>query len=79
MRRRQDIPGDDINCGYTDYTGAAKSYCQIDGDLTEMAYACDANKNCKAFTSNDSLYSGFLKSAAGPTTYREGYITFVKR
>jgi hypothetical protein len=49
----------------------------------EAAAACDAKPDCKAFSrktqwSGGSWGDGLLKTAAGPTTYQEGAVTFIK-
>lgn len=49
---------------------------------SDTAAECSGNHGCKAFTlvvpdSRDSA-DGYLKSAAGPTTYAEGTFVFIK-
>jgi hypothetical protein len=49
----------------------------------EAAAACDANPDCKAFSRSTPGSGGtggdaLLKTAAGPTTYQEGAVTFIK-
>jgi hypothetical protein len=57
--------------------GKALSFCEISGNLIDVAAACTANPSCKAFTTTSS-YAGYLKAAAGPTSYAEGVITYQK-
>lgn len=57
--------------------GQSLPYCQVQGSPFEVAAACAANPECKAFTTTTS-YGGYLKNAAGPTTYTEGAVTYVK-
>jgi hypothetical protein len=49
----------------------------VQGQLNEVASACSANPNCKAFTTT-STSGGYLKTSASPLTYREGTVTYVK-
>lgn len=57
--------------------GKLVPYCQVQGNLNDVAAACSANGNCKAFTTTSSG-GGYLKTAAGPTSYAEGVITYKK-
>lgn len=57
--------------------GQALSYCEVQGQLNEVASACSANPNCKAFTTTTSS-GGYLKTSASPLAYREGTVTYVK-
>ncbi|KAF6258043.1 hypothetical protein COO60DRAFT_1460836 [Scenedesmus sp. NREL 46B-D3] len=66
---RADITGSDVDCGQ----GGAR--CRICGDINAITSSCSSNAACVAFTFDGSC--GFLKSATGPTAYREGYTTFV--
>jgi hypothetical protein len=58
--------------------GKRLSYCEVSGSLNDVAAACSANPTCKAFTTTSSSSGGYLKTAAGPTTYTEGTVTYVK-
>lgn len=77
VQRRADVSGKDVQCQGKDYQGKAVPYCQVQGNLNDVAAACSANPNCKAFTTTSSG-GGFLKTAAGPTSYAEGIITYKK-
>jgi hypothetical protein len=76
--RRANIPGNDIDCNYRDYEGHPQPYCRVDGDVTDAAAACDANTECAAFDLEGGS-TGYLKKAAGPTQYTEGFSTYKKR
>jgi hypothetical protein len=52
-------------------------YCEVSGYPVEVAAACNANPNCKAFTTTSSS-GGRLKTSAGPTAYTEGAVTYIK-
>lgn len=59
--------------------GQRLSYCEVSGSQNEVASACSANPACKSFTTvKDRGYVGFLKKTAGPTTYTEGAVTYIK-
>jgi hypothetical protein len=76
--RRASIPGHDIDCNYRDYEGNLQPYCRINGDVTDAAAACDSNAGCTAFDLEGGS-TGYLKNAAGPTQYTEGFSTYKKR
>jgi len=76
-RRRSDVLGKDVDCNAKDYQGKRLSYCEVSGSLNDVAAACGTNPTCKAFTTTSSS-GGYLKTAAGPATYTEGTVTYVK-
>ncbi|KAF6258736.1 hypothetical protein COO60DRAFT_1089994 [Scenedesmus sp. NREL 46B-D3] len=76
--RRASIPGNNIDCRYKDYEGKLQPFCRINGDITDLAAACDANAECTAFDLEGSSI-GYLKKAAGPTQYTEGFSVYEKR
>uniref|UniRef100_A0A383VUA6 Apple domain-containing protein n=1 Tax=Tetradesmus obliquus TaxID=3088 RepID=A0A383VUA6_TETOB len=78
FKRRSSIPGNDIDCRYTDYNGKLQPFCRVNGDVKDLAASCDANADCAAFDMDGSS-TGYLKKADGPTQYTEGYSTYVKR
>jgi hypothetical protein len=57
--------------------GKALPYCRVQPQLNEVASACSANPDCKAFTITSSS-GGYLKTSAGPLTYTEGTVAYVK-
>jgi hypothetical protein len=75
MKRSTDIS----NSTLPPPTNVSKKTYASDSDT---AAECSGNPGCKAFTlvvpnSRDSA-DGYLKSAAGPTTYTEGTFVFIK-
>eukprot|EP00879_Flechtneria_rotunda_P001952 GHRR01002126.1.p1 GENE.GHRR01002126.1~~GHRR01002126.1.p1 ORF type:complete len:250 (+),score=40.46 GHRR01002126.1:185-934(+) len=67
---RSDIKGNDIDCGQNRSDG-----CRICGDINSVDSSCTSNPSCVAYTYDGSC--GYLKSAAEPKQYREGFTTFV--
>jgi hypothetical protein len=53
-----------------------QSDCFI-GDSLGMAAQCDANPQCKAFTTDDHTMVS-LKNVPGPTTWSLGVTTYIK-